>query len=104
MNRYEALLALNTRGKEETVKETIERLEKTIKAAGATIEQVQRLEKRELSYETRHLTSAYFINVVFSAQPTTIEAIRAKLSLDNEVLLQNYLKLSAKKAVEAVAA
>ena len=49
-------------------------------------------------------SSAYFINVVFSAQPTAIEAIRAKLSLDNEVLLQNYLKLSAKKAVEAVAA
>jgi small subunit ribosomal protein S6 len=104
MNRYEALLALNTRGKEETVKETIERLEKTLQAAGAAIEQVQRLEKRELAYETRHLTSAYFINVVFSAQPTAIEAIRAKLSLDNEVLLQNYLKLPAKKAAEAVAA
>ena len=104
MNRYEALLALNTRGKEETVKETIERLEKTIKAAGATIEQVQRLEKRELSYESRHLKSAYFINVVFSAKPATIDAIRAKLALDNEVVLQNYLKLPAKKAAEAVAA
>lgn len=104
MNRYEALLALNTRGKEETVKETIERLEKILKAAGATIEQVQRLEKRDLAYETQHLKSAYFINVVFSAEPVALEAIRAKLALDNDVVLQNYLKLSAKKAVEAVAA
>lgn len=104
MNRYEALLALNTRGKEETVKETIERLEKTLKAAGASIEQVQRLEKRELSYETRHLKSAYFINVVFGAEPSAIEAIRSKLKLDNDVVLQNYLKLPAKKAAEAVAA
>ena len=87
MNQYEALLALNTRGKEETVKETIERLE-----------------KRDLAYETRHLKSAYFINVVFSAKPATIAAIRAKLALDNEVVLQNYLKLPAKKAAEAVAA
>lgn len=104
MNRYEALLALNTRGKEETIKDTIERLEKTLAAAGARIEQVQRLEKRELSYETRHLNSAYFINVVFEAQPTAIDAIRAKLKLDNDVLLQNYLKLPARKAPVAAAA
>jgi small subunit ribosomal protein S6 len=104
MNRYEALLALDTRGKEETVKDTIERLEKTLAAAGARIEQVQRLEKRELSYETRHLKSAYFINVVFAAEPTALEGIRAKLKLDNDVLLQNYLKLSDRKAPEAAAA
>ena len=36
MNRYEALLALNTRGKEETIKDTIERLENTLKAEGTT--------------------------------------------------------------------
>ena len=50
MKRYEALLALDTRGKEDTAKETIERLEKVFTAEGAVIEQVQRLEKRELSY------------------------------------------------------
>ncbi len=104
MNRYEALLALNTRGKEETVKDTIERLEKTIAATGARVEQVQRLEKRELAYETQHLKSAYFINVVFEAAPAALADIRAKLKLDNDVLLQNYLKSPAKKAAEAAAA
>jgi small subunit ribosomal protein S6 len=104
MNRYEALLALNTRGKEETVKDTIERLEKTIAATGARVEQVQRLEKRELAYETQHLKSAYFINVVFEATPAALADIRAKLKLDNDVLLQNYLKSPAKKALEAKAA
>ena len=49
--RYEALLALSTRGKEESVKEIIERLEKTIAGEGATIEQVQRFEKRDLAYQ-----------------------------------------------------
>ena len=104
MNRYEALLALNTRGKEETIKDTIERLEKTVAATGARVEQVQRLEKRELSYETQHLKSAYFINVVFEATPAALADIRAKLKLDNDVLLQNYLKSPAKKAPEAKAA
>ena len=104
MNRYEALLALNTRGKEETIKDTIERLENVLKAEGATIEQVQRLEKRELAYETDHLTSAYFVNFVFEAEPTAIVKMRSKLKLDNDILLQNYLKLPAKKAPAPAAA
>lgn len=101
MNRYEALLALNTRGKEETIKDTIERLEKLLAAEGARLEQTQRLEKRELAYEVNHLTSAYFVNFVFEAEPTTIEKLRAKLKLDNDVVLQNYLKLPAKLSAAA---
>ena len=104
MNRYEALLALNTRGKEETIKDTIERLEKLLKTEGATIEQVQRLEKRELAYETNHLTSAYFVNFVFEAAPTIFEKLRTKLKLDTDVLLQSYMKLTTKKAPAAAAA
>ncbi|MFZ4588130.1 MAG: 30S ribosomal protein S6 [Terrimicrobiaceae bacterium] len=104
MNKYEALLALNTRGKEETVKETIERLEKLFQGEGARIEQVQRLEKRELAYETEHTKSAYFVNIVFGAAPAALDKIRAKLKLENEVLIQNFLKLPATKAPAAAAA
>lgn len=104
MKRYEALLALDTRGKEDTAKETIERLEKVIAAEGATIEQVQRLEKRELSYESHHTKSAYYVNFVFAAEPATIDKIRRKLKLDADVMLQNYLQLPSKKPAAPVAA
>ncbi len=104
MKRYEALLALDTRGKEDTAKETIERLEKVLAAEGAAIEQVQRLEKRELSYESHHTKSAYYVNFVFSAEPATIDKLRQKLKLDNDVLLQNYLQLPAKKPAAPAAA
>ena len=102
MNRYEALIALNTKGKEETIKDTIERVEKLLQAEGASIEQVQRLEKRELSYESNHVNNAYYVNYIFAAAPDDIDKMRAKLKLESEVLLQNYLKLAARK--EAVAA
>ena len=102
MKRYEALLALDTRGKEDTAKETIERLEKVIAAEGAVIEQVQRLEKRELAYESHHTNSAYFVNFIFEADPAVIDKLQKKLKLDEDVLLQNYLQLTAKK--KAVAA
>lgn len=97
--RYEALIALNVRGKEETIKETIERIEKTFTAEGAAIEQVQRLERRELAYAHDHLRSAYFINIIFEAAPGLIEKLRARLKLDAEVALQNYLQLPPKKTV-----
>ena len=102
MKRYEALLALDTRGKEDTAKDTIERLEKVIAAEGAVIEQVQRLEKRELAYESHHTKSAYFVNFIFEAAPAVIDKLQKKLKLDGDVMLQNYLQLPAKK--KAVAA
>jgi small subunit ribosomal protein S6 len=97
MKRYEALLALDTRGKEDTAKETIERLEKVIIAEGAQIEQIQRLEKRDLAYESQHTKTAYFVNFIFEADPAAIDKLRKKLKLDDDVLLQNYLQLPARK-------
>jgi small subunit ribosomal protein S6 len=95
--RYEALLALDTRGKDDTIKDTIDRLEKFFKTEGAEVEQVQRLEKRELAYEHKHQHTAYFANFVFAAEPTLIDKLRAKLKLDQDVTLQNYLVLPDKK-------
>jgi len=101
--RYEGLLGLDTRGKEETVKDTIDRLEKAFKAEGAEIEQVQRLEKRELAYEHAHQKVVYFVNFIFEAEPALIEKLRSKFKLDDDVTLQNYLQLPAKKAAATAA-
>ena len=97
--RYEALLALNTRGKDESAKEIIERLEKDFAAEGVTVEQTQRLERRELAYPHEHLKSAYYVNFIIEAEPATVDKLRAKLKLDDDVALQNYLALPAAKAV-----
>ncbi len=102
--RYEALIALDIRGREEAVKDTIERLEKFFKAEGAQVEQVQRLEKRELSYEHRHQNSAYFVNFIFEADPQLIEKFRNKLKLDADVTMQTYIVLPNKKADAPAAA
>jgi small subunit ribosomal protein S6 len=91
-NRYEILLALNTAGKDETIKDTLERLEKNLAAEGAQVEQVQRLERREFAYPHDKLKGAYFVNFVVSAAPAAVDKIRTKLALDEEVVLQNYLR------------
>jgi small subunit ribosomal protein S6 len=99
--RYEALLALNTRGKDESAKEIIERIEKDFAAEGVTIEQTQRLERRELAYAHAHLKSAYYVNFIIATEPATLEKLRAKFKLDADVMLQNYLVSPAPKKVAA---
>ena len=92
-NKYEALLALDTRGKDDNAKEAISRIEKLFAAESASISEVKHLERREFAYEHNHAKSGYFININFAAEAVAIDKIRAKLKLDEEVLLQNFIKL-----------
>lgn len=96
-NRYEAFLALDTRGKEDSAKDIIERLEKVFAAEGAQVEQVQRLERRELAYEHNHMKHAYFVNFIFASEPAVIDRLRAKFKLDEEVALAQFIKLPKAK-------
>ena len=96
-NRYEALLVLNTQGREDTVKEIVDRLESEFQKEGAQIEQVQKMEKREFSYVAGPLDSGYYVNFVFNADPQLITKLRSKFKLDPEVYRQNYQRLRERK-------
>ncbi|MEX1045431.1 MAG: 30S ribosomal protein S6 [Chthoniobacterales bacterium] len=91
--RYEMLLVLNTKGKEESANELIEAIEKQIKAAKVEIEQVQRLEKRTFAYTSRKRTSGYYVNFIVHATPEQIDELQAKWKLDPVIHLQHYQKL-----------
>jgi small subunit ribosomal protein S6 len=95
-NRYEALLVLNTQGKEDTVKEIIDRLESEFQKEGAQVEQVQKMDKREFSYVAGPLDSGFYVNFVFNADPQLITKLRSKFKLDPEVYRQNYQRLREK--------
>jgi len=95
-NRYECLMAIDTRGQEDSVKETIERLESEFVKEGAEIKQVQKMDKRPFAYSPRHLDSAYFVNFIFQADSTLITKLRNKFKLDPIIFLQHYQQLSAK--------
>ena len=99
-HRYEGLLVLDTQGKEDTVKDVLERLEKDFEKEGAAVEQVQKLDKREFSYAAGHLNSGYFANFIFEAEPTVLEKLRSKLKLDPEVYRQHFQKLAPKKVAK----
>jgi small subunit ribosomal protein S6 len=100
-NRYEGLLVLNVKGSEDGAKEVIERLEGEFKKEGASVEQVQKMDRRQFTYVAGPLDSGYFVNFIFNAEPASISRIRAKFKLDSDVYRQFYQKLRPKKVEKA---
>ena len=96
-NRYEALLVLNTQGKEESVHDAVERLESEFQKEGVQIEQVQKMDKRHFSYVAGPIDAGYYVNFVFQADSQLITKLRSKFKLDPEVYRQHYQKLPEKK-------
>jgi small subunit ribosomal protein S6 len=99
-HRYEALLVLNAQGREDTIKEIIDRLESEFQQEGAQIEQVQKMDKRQFSYAAGPLGAGYYVNFVFNAEPQLIGKLRSKFKLDPEVYRQNYQRLQEKKEMD----
>ncbi|HEY1770398.1 MAG TPA: 30S ribosomal protein S6 [Chthoniobacterales bacterium] len=100
-NRYEALIVLNTQGKDDAVKDIVERLESEFQKEGAEIEQVQKMDRRQFSYVAGELDAGYFVNFVFHADSQLITKLRLKFKLDPEVYRQHYQKLREKKGQPA---
>src|SRR6516165_10173330 len=100
-HRYECLMAIDSRGQEDSVKEIIERLEADFIKEGAEVEQVQKMDKRPLAYSPRHIDSAYYANFIFEADPGLITKLRNKFKLDPIVFLQHYQQLPAKVALRS---
>jgi small subunit ribosomal protein S6 len=96
-NRYEALLVLNTQGREDNIKEVVDRLESEFQKEGAEIELVQKMEKRAFSYVAGPVDSGFYVNFVFHAEPELVTKLRSKFELDPEVYRQHYQRLPEKK-------
>ena len=101
-NRYEALMVLNTQGTEDSVKEIVDRLESEFEKEGAKIEQVQKMDRRQFTYIAGPLDSGYYVNFIFNAPPTTIDKLRARFTLDEDVYRQHYQRLPAKQVEKPV--
>lgn len=96
-NRYEALLVLNTQGRDDNVKDIVDRLESEFQKEGARIEQVQKMDTRPFSYVAGDLDSGFYVNFVFHADSQLITKLRSKFKLDPEVYRQHYQRLREKK-------
>jgi ribosomal protein S6 len=105
VKKYEGLFILNTAGKEEGVKEMIDRITAEISGAGGKVETVQKMEKRPFSrVANKRFNSGYYVNFIFELEPGSLVQLKHRFDLNDEVFRVLFTQAPAPKATAAKAA
>lgn len=105
MKKYEGLFILNTAGKEENVKELIDKLSEEINSHGGKVETVQKMDKRNFSrIADKKVTSGFYVNIIFEAEPKNIAPLRTRFGLNDDVFRVIFTQAPAAKPEAAAAA
>ena len=90
--KYEGLIVLNTKGKEGNVDDLVSSVAKEMEAEGAKLDEIEQLGRKEFAYESNHIDGGHFVNITFLAEPAVLDSIKEKLTLNEIVHTQNYLR------------
>jgi small subunit ribosomal protein S6 len=86
VKKYEGLFILNTAGKEEGVKEMIDRITAEIAGVGGKVETVQKMDKRPFSrVANKRFNSGYYVNFIFELDPANLNQLKHRFDLNDEV-------------------
>jgi ribosomal protein S6 len=86
VKKYEGLFILNTAGKEEGIKEIIDKISADIQAAGGKVETVQKMDKRPFArVADKKVSSGFYVNIIFESKPSAVAQLRTRFSLNEEV-------------------
>ncbi len=104
MNKYEGLFILNIAGKEEGIKDTIDKISSEIQASGGKVETVQKMDKRPFArVGDNKISSGYYVNVIFETKPGSLSQLKHRFSLNEEIFRVLFTKAPPPKAVPAPA-
>jgi small subunit ribosomal protein S6 len=100
VKRYEGLFILNTAGKEDSVKEMVDKISADIISVGGKVETVQKMDKRSfMRVANRKHTSGYYVNVIFESGPAAVNQLRNRFALNEEIFRVLFTHAPAPKAV-----
>jgi ribosomal protein S6 len=99
MKRYEGLFILNTAGREEGVKDTLDKISAEISAAGGKVETVQKMDRKHFARVSDKKHSAgFYANVIFNGTPAIISQLTSKFSLSEDVFRVMFTQTPEPKA------
>ena len=86
MKRYEGLFILDSAGKEETIKDTIDKISAEITALGGKVETVQKMDKRSfMRVANKKYNAGFYVNVIFEGQPSVVEQLKHRFAMSDDV-------------------
>ena len=86
MKRYEGLFILNTAGREDGVKDALDKISAEISAAGGKVETVQKMDRKSFARiaDKKH-NAGFYANVIFNGEPAVLKQLHTKFALNEEV-------------------
>lgn len=86
MKRYEALFILETTGKEEGIKDAIDRISSEITTSGGKVETVQKMDKRSfVRIADKKHNAGFYVNIIFESEPSAVDPMKHRIALNPEV-------------------
>jgi len=102
VKRYEGLFILDTAGKEETIKDTIDKISAEITSAGGKVETVQKMDKKSfMRIANKRYTAGFYVNVIFEIQPTALDQLKHRFTMNAEVFRVLFTNAPVAKAAVA---
>jgi ribosomal protein S6 len=100
VKRYEGLFIVDTAGKEETIKDTIDKISAEIASLGGKVETVQKMDKRSFARvaNKRH-SSGFYVNVIFEMPPAALEQLKHRFAMNDDVFRVMFSTAPAPKPV-----
>ena len=93
---------MNTAGKEEAIKDTIDKISAEITTAGGKVETVQKMEKKAFArVADRKFSGGYYVNFVFEGAPTIIAQLQHRFVNNEEIFRVLFTLAPAPKPVVA---
>jgi ribosomal protein S6 len=101
MKRYEGLFILETAGKEESIKDAIDKISSEITSAGGKVETVQKMDKKSFSRvaDKKH-SSGFYVNVIFESEPAVLNQLKTRFALNEEVFRVMFTNAAAPVAAK----
>jgi len=86
VKRYEGLFILHTAGREEKLKETIDKISAEITSTGGKIETVQKMDKKAFArVADRKNNAGFYVNVLFESDPGAVSQLRHRFATNEDV-------------------
>ncbi len=86
MKRYEGLFILETAGKEEGIKDAIDKISSEIASAGGKVETVQKMDKRNFTrIANKRYTAGFYVNIIFESEPAIVGQLKHRFAMNTDV-------------------
>jgi ribosomal protein S6 len=101
MKKYEGLFILNLAGREEGVKDALDKISNDITAVGGKVETVQKMDKKAFARiaDKRH-SSGFYANIIFDATPAVVAQLQNKFTLNTDVFRVLFTQVPELKAAK----